>query len=32
LYCLYCLQYRATKNYKSPDYLAPRVADKLIFS
>lgn len=25
-------QYRTTKNYKSPDYLGPRVADKLIFS
>jgi hypothetical protein len=26
------LQYRTLKNYKSPDYLGPRVADKLIFS
>ncbi|KAL4421764.1 hypothetical protein ABPG77_009747 [Micractinium sp. CCAP 211/92] len=26
------LKYRTTKNYKSPDYLGPRVADKLIFS
>ncbi|KAL4431462.1 hypothetical protein ABPG75_006718 [Micractinium tetrahymenae] len=26
------LKYRTTKNYKSPDYLGPRIADKLIFS
>jgi hypothetical protein len=25
-------QYRTTKNYRSPDFLGPRVADKLIFS
>lgn len=25
-------KYRTLKNYKSPDYLGPRVADKLIFS
>jgi hypothetical protein len=29
---LSCPQYRATKNYKSAEYLGPRIADKLIFS
>ena len=26
------MKYRALKNFKSPDYLGPRVGDKLIFS
>jgi hypothetical protein len=26
------LQYRTIKNYKSPEYLGPRVGDKLVFA
>lgn len=29
---LVLLQFRALKNYRSPDYLGPRIGDKLIFS